>query len=175
MVQHVAHLTDVDDIEREVVEVAVTLVDECHHVMVAVDVKPHSAVAEVVTEPHAEDLVVKVALFVEVSGQEVDVAELARVTDDLVRDRARVRRQQGGRLAERHHLHAVALDIMEVETLVVRVHLHAERFDVCPGFLEPAGSGELVADVVQSWSFAEPELKPVRLVVTAQQRTVGIA
>ena len=40
VVEHVAHLPDVDRVEREVVEVRVAEVDERHHVVVGVDVEP---------------------------------------------------------------------------------------------------------------------------------------
>ena len=63
VVERVAHLADVDDVEREVVEVAVALVDQRHHVVVAVDVEPDAAVAEVVGDGHAQLARVEVGLL----------------------------------------------------------------------------------------------------------------
>ena len=54
VVEHVAHLPDVDRLEREVVEVRVAEVDERHHVVVGVDVEPDPGLAEPVGDAHPE-------------------------------------------------------------------------------------------------------------------------
>ena len=83
------HLPDVDDVEGEVVEVRVALVHERHDVVVGADVQPHAAVAEPVGQPHAEHVDVEVLLLVDARGEEVDVAELARVAERDARRPAR--------------------------------------------------------------------------------------
>ena len=54
MVERHPHLPDVHHVEGEVVQVAVALVHERHHVVVAIDVEPYAPVAEPVRYPHAE-------------------------------------------------------------------------------------------------------------------------
>ena len=56
MVEQVAHLADVDDVECEVVEVRVARVDERHHVVLGVDVEPDARLAEPVGDLHPEHL-----------------------------------------------------------------------------------------------------------------------
>ena len=58
--------------------------------VVGADVQPDAGVAEPVREPHAEDVDVEVLLLVDARGEEVDVAELARVADGLQAGRPRV-------------------------------------------------------------------------------------
>ena len=53
-------------------------VDERHHVVVGVDVEPDARLAEPVGEPHAEHVGVEAEAGLDVAGEAVDVAELAR-------------------------------------------------------------------------------------------------
>ena len=46
VIEHVAHLADVDGLEGEVVKMGVADVDQGHHVVVGVDVKPDARVTE---------------------------------------------------------------------------------------------------------------------------------
>ena len=78
LVEQVAHLPDVDGIEREMVEVRGALADQRHHVVVGVDVEPDALLAETVAEPHPEHLGVEADAVVERAGEAVDMAELAR-------------------------------------------------------------------------------------------------
>ena len=91
-VEQVAHLTDVDDVEGEVVEVRDALVDQRHHVMVRVDAEPHALGAQPVADAHPEHLACRSATRSSRSrGEEVDVAELARRARPDGRRAARVR------------------------------------------------------------------------------------
>ena len=78
VVEHVAHLPDVDGVEGEVVEVAIAEVDERHHVVVGADVEPDARLAEPVRDPHAEHLGVEAEAGLDVAGEAVHVAEPAR-------------------------------------------------------------------------------------------------
>ena len=54
VVEHVAHLPDVDDIEGEVMEVRLARLHERHDVMLRADVEPHARCAEPVGDAHPE-------------------------------------------------------------------------------------------------------------------------
>ena len=56
VVEHVAHLPDVDRVEGEMMEVRVAEVDQRHHVVVGVDVEPDPGLAEPVGEAHPENV-----------------------------------------------------------------------------------------------------------------------
>ena len=77
VVEHVAHLPDVDDLEGEVVEVGVAEVDERHHVVVGADVEPDARLAEPVREPHPEHLGVEAKAGLDVAREAVHVTEPA--------------------------------------------------------------------------------------------------
>ena len=62
VVEQIAHLADVDDVERQVVEVRVARLDERHDVVLGVDVEPDAGVAEPRAQPSALALSVPVAV-----------------------------------------------------------------------------------------------------------------
>ena len=92
MVEQVAHLPDVDDVEREVVEVGVTRLDERHHVVLRVDVEPDAGLAEPVGDLHPEHVAVERDVGADVAREVVHVTEAARAADVDGRRRARVLR-----------------------------------------------------------------------------------
>ena len=116
-VEQVAHLPDVDGVEREVVEVRDALGDQRHHVVVGVDVEPDALCPQPVAHPHPEHLGVEPRSLVERGREEVDVAELARRPGPHRAGAARVR-HPGLPLAGRHELDPVVLGVGEVEASV---------------------------------------------------------
>ena len=141
VIERDAHLADVDDIEGEVVEMRCGWVglNQCHNVVVRVDVEPDSVLTEPVCELHTEGLGVEAALLVEVAGQEIDVPELAWAADDAASGRAGVRDQPRFRLAVGQQPNGIAVRVGRLDpAFSVITHGGAELLEVCARLSERA-------------------------------------
>src|SRR5918998_9980 len=125
MVERHPHLADVNDVEGQVVQVAVALVHERHYVVVAVYVEPYATFAEPVRDPHAEHTRVELHAVRDLARQEVHVPELAGMAHHLVFRRPRVRRPAHLRLPVGHDAHPVSFGICDLEPLLSLLVGHA--------------------------------------------------
>src|SRR5215213_6964074 len=169
------HLPDVHDVEGEMVQVAVAFVHEGHHVVVAVYVKPHAAVAEPVRHPHAQHARVDLHAARDLPRQKVHVPQLARMPDDLVPGGPGVRRPPQLRLPAGQDKHHVPLGIGHLETAVALCVVDAEVLEMTPGVVERARTPELVGHVPDAGGFGADELQAERLVVASEARLSIVA
>src|SRR5215218_530116 len=169
------HLPDVHDVEGEMVQVAVAFVHEGHHVVVAVYVKPHAAVAEPVRHPHAQHLRVEFHAARDLPRQKVHVPQLARMPDDLVSGGPRVRRPLQLGLPVRQDEHPVPFGIYHLEATVALSVIGAEVLEMTPGVVGRARTPQFVSHVPDAGGFCGDEFKGERLVVAGEAGATIVA
>src|SRR4051812_42667350 len=176
--QGIAHLADVHPVEREGVEVAVALVNQSHPMVVGVDVQPHAAVAEPVRQAHPERIDVEVLLLLDAGGQEVDVAELARMADGQRPRGTGVRHQPRRRLLVGQHVQRVALGVGQLQMVSRARVIDAEPVEVRGGGLQRAAARELPAHPREAGLLVLAgghEHQRARLVVAGQRHRPRVA
>ena len=172
VVEEIAHLADVDRLEREVVEVRVADIDEGHHVVVAADVEPDARLVEPVRDLHPEHLGVERDPVMDAAGEAVDVTELAWATE---LDRARGPRvlrppvDLGRGFAIRQQLHRPAVGIVDEQRALGLAPRAAGRLEVSLRIGERAVGRQLEGEVIEARVLAGHELEAVRLVVAGEQ------
>jgi hypothetical protein len=78
MIERDAQFTPVNELKRKVVDMCIAFIDQCEYVVVCVDVKPNTFVAEVVRNAHPKNLGVEHHLIGQARREVVDMPKLPR-------------------------------------------------------------------------------------------------
>jgi hypothetical protein len=168
MVEGDAKLAPVGHLQREVVEVRIALGHQGDDVVVAVDVEPGPLVAEAVGQAHAQDVAVEGAHRLELAGERVDVAELARPEARQHGRLAGDGRARVGIGPVGQDLDALAVGVLEVEGAVAALVLDAARLERARGGVEVLAACQLEGGVVMAGLSLLPELERVALVAAGE-------